>query len=251
MTTVRLPPEEVVDGEIQLRRWRSDDVDTLHALVNRSLPELSPWMPWAANGYSKEDAVEAIRLGSEGWDAGEEFEYAIVVDGQVRGSCRIVKRGGPGVFELGYWLGSGETGRGLATRASALLVGIAFDQGADCVEPMGVRLLGRKPVLTKAVQQDVAYLSIILSRTPALSPLIQPTMCRILITTTTYAGCPDTCNTHSGPVITENCQKYTETGVECTEADCTVEYAGQSKSKGQCEKHRDKATVTTTLVEGA
>ncbi|EHK26513.1 uncharacterized protein TRIVIDRAFT_52424 [Trichoderma virens Gv29-8] len=134
MKTVGLPPEEAVDGEIQLRRWRSDDVATLHALVNRSLPELSPWMPWAANGYSKEDAVEAIRLGSEGWDAGEEFEYAIVVDGQVRGSCRIVKRGGPGVFELGYWLGSGETGRGLATRASALLVGIAFDQGADCVE---------------------------------------------------------------------------------------------------------------------
>ncbi|KAL7944722.1 hypothetical protein V8C42DRAFT_325690 [Trichoderma barbatum] len=75
-------------------------------------------------------------------------------------------------------------------------------------------------------------------------------MCRILITTTTYAGCPDTCNTHSGPVITENCQKYTETGVECAEADCTVEYAGQSKSKGQCDNHKDKATVTKTLVEG-
>lgn len=134
MTTVKQPPEELVDSDIQLRRWRSDDVDKLHALVNRSLPELSPWMPWAANGYSKEDAVEALRLGSEGWDAGEEFDYAVVVSDQVRGSCRIVKRGGPGVFELGYWLGSGETGRGLATRASALLVGIAFDLGADCVE---------------------------------------------------------------------------------------------------------------------
>lgn len=134
MTTLKHPPEELVDGEIQLRRWRSDDVDTLHALVNRSLPELSPWMPWAANGFSREDAAEAIRIGSDGWDAGEEFEYAITVDGQVRGSCRIVKRGGPGVFELGYWLGSGETGRGLATRASALLVGIAFEWGADCVE---------------------------------------------------------------------------------------------------------------------
>ncbi|KAL6834612.1 hypothetical protein V8C40DRAFT_92090 [Trichoderma camerunense] len=117
---------------------------------------------------------------------------------------------------------------------------------------MGVRQLGRKPALVKGVQQDVnTYLSITLSETPALSPPIQSTMCRILITTTTYAGCPDTCNTHSGPVITENCQKFTETGVECAEADCTVEYAGQSKSKGQCDKHKDKATVTTALVEGA
>ncbi|KAK4076389.1 hypothetical protein Trihar35433_2949 [Trichoderma harzianum] len=84
MTTVKQPPEELVDSDIQLRRWRSDDVDKLHALVNRSLPELSPWMPWAANGYSKEDAVEALRLGSEGWDAGEEFDYAVVVSDQVR-----------------------------------------------------------------------------------------------------------------------------------------------------------------------
>lgn len=116
---------------------------------------------------------------------------------------------------------------------------------------MGVQLLRRKPVQLKAVQQDAPYLSTPLSETPALSTLIQSTMCRILITTTTYAGCPDSCNTHSGPVITENCQKFTETGVECAEADCTVEYAGQSKSKGQCENHRDKAAVTTTaLVEG-
>ncbi|RFU75575.1 acetyltransferase [Trichoderma arundinaceum] len=134
MATVRQPPEKLVDGKLQLRRWRSDDADALHTLVNRSLPELSPWMPWAANGYSKEDAVETLRLGSDGWDAGEEYEYAIIVDDQIRGSCRLVKRGGPGVLELGYWLGSGETGRGLATRASALLVGVAFDLEADCVE---------------------------------------------------------------------------------------------------------------------
>ncbi|KAL7932229.1 acyl-CoA N-acyltransferase [Trichoderma chlorosporum] len=134
MTAVKQPSEELVDGEIHLRRWRNDDIDKLHALVNRSLRELSLWMPWAANGYSKEDAAEALRFCVEGWDAGEEFDYAITVEGQIRGSCRIVKRGGPGVFELGYWLGSGETGRGLATRASALLVGIAFDLGADCVE---------------------------------------------------------------------------------------------------------------------
>ncbi|KAL7953091.1 acyl-CoA N-acyltransferase [Trichoderma compactum] len=134
MTTVKQPPEELADSAIQLRRWRSDDVDILHALDNRPLPELSPWMPWAANSYSKEDAAEALRLGSEGWGTGEEFDYAIVVSDQVRGSCRIIKRGGPGVFEMGYWLGSGETVRGLATRASALLVGIAFDLGADCVE---------------------------------------------------------------------------------------------------------------------
>jgi RimJ/RimL family protein N-acetyltransferase len=91
-------------------------------------------MPWVATTYSKEDAVEALRLGSDGWEIGEEFNYSITVADQIRGSCRIVKRGGPGVFEFGYWLGSGETGRGLATRSSALLVGNAFDLRVDCVE---------------------------------------------------------------------------------------------------------------------
>ncbi|KAL7786232.1 acyl-CoA N-acyltransferase [Trichoderma ceciliae] len=126
--------QELVDSEMHLRRWHRDDVDTLHALVNRSPPELSLWMPWAAKAYLKDDTVEALWLGRDGWDAGEGFDYAITVDGQVRGSCRVVKRGGPGVFELGYWLGSGETDRELETRVSALLVGVAFDLEADYVE---------------------------------------------------------------------------------------------------------------------
>jgi RimJ/RimL family protein N-acetyltransferase len=45
----------------------------------------------------------------------------------VFGGCGLYPRVGPNAVEIGYWLGVGHIGRGLATRATEALTRVAFD----------------------------------------------------------------------------------------------------------------------------
>ncbi|KYK58122.1 acetyltransferase [Drechmeria coniospora] len=128
------PAEELVDDKLTLRRWRADDADSLYAAASSSLAELGRWMPWAAKGYSKDDADRFLRFTTGAWDADEEYDYAIVDDGRVSGSCGLIRRIGPDALEIGYWLAADATGRGLATRAASLLVDAAFLLPVDRVQ---------------------------------------------------------------------------------------------------------------------
>jgi RimJ/RimL family protein N-acetyltransferase len=129
------PAPVLIDGEAILRRWRMDDAATLHRVVTDSLDHLSPWMPWAIGGYGEADAAEYLRSTREQWDAGEAFAYAnISADGEILGGCGLMRRIDPGGLEIGYWIAKPHTGRGLATRAAALLTAEAFRIGARHVE---------------------------------------------------------------------------------------------------------------------
>lgn len=96
----RVPDERAV-GEhgLVLRWWRRGDADQALAAVERSLPELRRWMPWAVDAPTIE-SVSAFheRAGAE---AGSDTDM------------------GYGVFEAdgdlvsgGYWIGSDRTGCG-------------------------------------------------------------------------------------------------------------------------------------------
>ncbi|HVW43065.1 MAG TPA: GNAT family N-acetyltransferase [Amycolatopsis sp.] len=129
------PAQTLTDGAVRLRRWRDDDVADVHEAVSDSLDHLAPFMPWAVEGYSEADAAEFLRQAREEWRAGDAFAYAIVdAQGTVIGSCSLMRRIGEGGLEIGYWLAATATGRGVATRASALLTAEAFRIGAGFVE---------------------------------------------------------------------------------------------------------------------
>ena len=129
------PADTLTDGEVRLRRWRDDDLAEVHEAVTDSLNHLAPFMPWAVDSYSEADAAEFLRLAREEWRDGKAFAYAIVdAQDEVIGSCSLMRRIGEGGLEIGYWLAATETGRGIATRASALLTAEAFRVGARFVE---------------------------------------------------------------------------------------------------------------------
>jgi ribosomal-protein-serine acetyltransferase len=132
---VLIPEETIRHDGITLRRWRSDDAETLHRVVNESLDHLAPWMPWAANGYSPEAASAYLAQSLTDWEAGTAYNYAIIVPGgEVVGSCGLMARIGPGGLEIGYWLHPAYQGQGIVTRAVAALTAEAFRIGADRVE---------------------------------------------------------------------------------------------------------------------
>jgi ribosomal-protein-serine acetyltransferase len=132
------PNELVEHAPVTLRRLRAEDADALFGAVIESLGELRPWMPWAAD-YSRASTEEYLAGSVKDWDEGTAYNYAIVTvvpgGSALVGSIGLMTRCGPGGLEIGYWVRSGYTGRGLATAATAALVGQAFGlPGVDWVE---------------------------------------------------------------------------------------------------------------------
>jgi ribosomal-protein-serine acetyltransferase len=128
------PAETLAFEEVELRRWRVDEVETLDRVTAESLAHLLPWMPWAAE-HDREASAGFLARGAAQWEAGEAYNYAITADGAVIGSCSLMRRIGPGGLEIGYWLHPGWTGRGLATMAAAALVRQGFAlAGTDHLE---------------------------------------------------------------------------------------------------------------------
>jgi ribosomal-protein-serine acetyltransferase len=124
--TGRPEPDEVIEhGQVTLRRWREDDLDAVFQAVTESLDHLRPWAPWAAE-YTRQTAAEYLARSARDWAEGKEYNYAILTDGALVGSCGLMARIGPGGLEIGYWVHQAHARRGLATAASAALVEQAF-----------------------------------------------------------------------------------------------------------------------------
>lgn len=126
------PAETLTDGVVSLRRWRTSQCDEQLALITGSLEHIGAWMIWATHGYDADDSAEYLARTERQWDEGETFDYAIYSAGELAGGCGLMRR--PGGREIGYWLGSAFTGRGLVTRAVTLLTAEAFRRGAGYVE---------------------------------------------------------------------------------------------------------------------
>jgi RimJ/RimL family protein N-acetyltransferase len=119
------PDEVIARGDVTLRRYRADDLDTLLAAVADSADHLRPWMPWAAS-YDRAAAARFLAKAAQDWADGTAYNYAITTGDVLAGGCGLMARIGPGGLEIGYWVHHAYTRRGLATAASAALVEQAF-----------------------------------------------------------------------------------------------------------------------------
>ncbi|ROO88998.1 RimJ/RimL family protein N-acetyltransferase [Actinocorallia herbida] len=121
------PPESLELGDAVLRRTREGDAAVLLDAVNASFAELHPWMPWAARPLTLDDEFEMIAAAQDNWRNGDAYLYgAFAPDGTALGGFGMHRRVGPGAIEIGYWLRTGHTGRGLATRAVRALTTAAL-----------------------------------------------------------------------------------------------------------------------------
>jgi ribosomal-protein-serine acetyltransferase len=119
------PPESLSHGQVSLRRWRPDDAAALLAAVIESQDDLRPWMSWA-DRYDQDKAAEFLATCQEQWASGSAFVYAIIVGDQIAGGAGLHNRVGDGGLEIGYWVHSDWTGRGIATAAAAALTTAAL-----------------------------------------------------------------------------------------------------------------------------
>lgn len=131
-------PEMINAGDIVLKRWEPAWADEAAAAVRESLPELTPFLPWAHDGYGLDDSHTFLRASWDNWEAGTEFNYAIFTGvGDLIGSIGLMTRMGPGTLEIGYWMRTPWAGRGHMTAAVDTLARVALT--LDGVERVTVR----------------------------------------------------------------------------------------------------------------
>ncbi|KAG5927222.1 hypothetical protein E4U42_002451, partial [Claviceps africana] len=106
------PPEQLQQGDLHLRRWQASDAPALEAAASSSLAELTPWMPWATQGYGATQAQQFLAQTKTWWEAGDAYDYALLLDGQPSGSFGLMRGDDADTLEMGYWLATRATGRG-------------------------------------------------------------------------------------------------------------------------------------------
>src|SRR5512147_3022461 len=67
----------LTDGVVTLRPFRMEDADELYAAARESLSDLKPWMSWAHDDYSMEEARSFIAITRARWEENTLFAFAI------------------------------------------------------------------------------------------------------------------------------------------------------------------------------
>jgi RimJ/RimL family protein N-acetyltransferase len=131
-------PDSFESERLLIRAPRPGDGRAIHEAIVESLDELRPWMPWAHAEQSIETSEAYAREAHAAFAARRNLPLNLYL----RDGGTYV--GGSGMhdidwavprFEIGYWVRSSLTGRGLATEATRRIAQFAFDDlGARRVE---------------------------------------------------------------------------------------------------------------------
>lgn len=127
-----LPSRPRTTPRLILRPFRRRDADALIEAVRDSLEQLERWLPWAHRRYGRSDAMRFIRDSSAAWVEGRAHDFAIRFEGAPSihvGNISIWptserERAG----EMGYWIRTGEEGKGIATEAGARVLQVGFEE---------------------------------------------------------------------------------------------------------------------------
>ena len=124
-------PERLVGPLVTLRRYTMDDVAELKDATNSSYEELKDWMVWSQDPATDETVTMFLESAVAPFGGDNDAQYAITLTetGAIVGSCGLHHR--PEFFglEIGYWVDTRHTGRGVATEAARLLTELALENG--------------------------------------------------------------------------------------------------------------------------
>jgi ribosomal-protein-serine acetyltransferase len=129
--SVMFPSVTLSDDLITLRPFNFGEEDELYSAVHSSLPELSPWMSWANESYTKESASNYITVTRAEWSRGAIYVFAVTDSktDEILGACSLSHIHPIYKFcNLGYWIKTSRRGNGLAGRAALMTARFAFER---------------------------------------------------------------------------------------------------------------------------
>lgn len=126
-------PERFVGDGFVVRCYDVGDGERLSDAVNESYEELKPWMPWALSHQSVEVSERLVRQFRGRYLLAQDFVLGIFSADETRllGGSGFHLREGPlesRCAEIGMFIRSSESGRGLGTRALAAIMQWGFSE---------------------------------------------------------------------------------------------------------------------------
>lgn len=121
---------ELSNDFIKIRRYHFDDVPLLFEAARESVTEMFTWLPWCHPNYDIEESRSFISSREAEWEKGTAFSFAVF---EVNSNLFL---GGIGFTQfnhkhkfanLGYWVRSSQTRRGVATAATLLAAKFGFE----------------------------------------------------------------------------------------------------------------------------
>ena len=119
------------NDKILLRPHQVVDIEPLFAAVRESIAEISPWLPWCHAAFSKDELAGFIEVSRNGWVDGSQYQFAIfdMASSTALGGIslnHIAKSNR--LANMGYWVRTSATGRGIATEAARLVARYGFGE---------------------------------------------------------------------------------------------------------------------------
>ena len=122
---------QLTGDSVLLRPYERSDVNHFYEAARESIAEVSAWMAWCHADYSIEESRTWIESQPEKWEKGTDYHFAIFDSGNdtFLGGCGLNSIGCVNrVANLGYWVRTGRTRRGIATESTLLLARFGFDR---------------------------------------------------------------------------------------------------------------------------
>lgn len=129
-------PVELRTDRLILRPWRVEDASSLHPILRANTAHLGPWIPArVAEPVPVPELAARLAGFAAEFLADREWRYSLLeIDGgALLGEVGLYPRAASGrvryadadCVEIGYWLRSDATGRGLATEAARAMFAVA------------------------------------------------------------------------------------------------------------------------------
>lgn len=118
-----------LDSDTLLRPLEPADAPAVHRLIQGNRAHLDRWLRWSNAIRTSGDVEQFIAEFGRKQATSDGFHNGIWVNGALAGGlvCWYIHPLNR-ASEIGYWLGEGFTGRGLATRAAARAIRYLFDE---------------------------------------------------------------------------------------------------------------------------
>lgn len=121
------PRSEVTGRDLVLRRYTPDMAPLLFEAARESIGDMHPWMPWCHADLVIGECREWLASRAPQWRADVAYDFAIFEGERYLGGCGLNQvRRRDGVANLGYWVRSSASGRGVATRVVGMLAAFGF-----------------------------------------------------------------------------------------------------------------------------
>jgi ribosomal-protein-serine acetyltransferase len=113
-----------------VRAYREEDAQDLFEAVGESREQIRPWMLWADMHQTIEESRDWIIRRMAAWILREGLDMGVWehASGRFAGGIGLmVHDWDAGSFEIGYWLRTSATGKGLMTEVTQILTDYAFE----------------------------------------------------------------------------------------------------------------------------